>query len=207
VRGAELVSLALSSDTPPSRAYLTARLYDYDTALTTGMRPSDDLGAALLVVDLNAVLSGTVAPADTILNVVHLDRGPVSIVAIPRTDSGGNRIRDLVALTSSDDGTMTLYDDELGQTAAVFGVCDAGPLLDQPRSEPPFDGLVPDPCPSGNAALGKQPYGLAWEPYQGRLIRLFVDSFDRGWVNAIVLDPAHPDTPKPWARIGPERLQ
>ena len=213
VRGAELVSLALSSDR--SRVYLAARLYDYDTAATTGTRPLGDLGAALLVIDLQRVLSGAAA-ADTILNVVHLDRGPVALVAIPRTDATGNRIRDLVAATSSDDGTMTLYDDELGATAAVFGICDGNsPLALNKQRSGGTGGLVPDPCPNGNPGLGKQPFGLAWEPYTSgtqTLARLFVGSFDRSWVNAIVLDPNHPDASTDasspsfsWGRIGPER--
>jgi hypothetical protein len=206
VRGAELVSLALSSDR--ARVYLAARLYDYDTAATTGTRPLGDLGAALLVIDLQRVLSGAAA-ADTLLNVVHLDRGPVALVAIPRTDATGNRIRDLVVATSSDDGTMTFYDDELGATAAVFGICDGNsPLALNRQASGGTGGLVPDPCPDGNPSLGKQPFGLAWEPYTSgtqTLARLFVGSFDRSWVNAIVLDPANPGAPKSWARIGPER--
>jgi hypothetical protein len=207
VRGAELVSLALSSDR--SRIYLAARLYDVDTATTTGTRPVGDSGAALLVIDVNRVLSGATA-ADTVLNVVRLDRGPVALVAIPRKDASGKPIGDLVALTSSDDGTMTLYDDELGATAAVFGVCDSSSTLpiNRPRSAG-GGGLAPDPCPDGNPTLGKQPYGIAWEPYQTAsqtgLARLFVGSFDRAWVNAIVLDPTHPGAPISWARIGPER--
>lgn len=209
VRGAELVTIKLSSDSPPSRAYVATRLYDVDTATSSGLRPVGDVGGALLVLDLQRVLAGAPA-AETILDVAHLDRGPTALVVVPKLDAAGNPQvdasgvpLDLVVLTSSDDGTMTFYDDQLGQTAVAFSVCGSGA---------PADARAPGPCPAGNPSLGKQPYGLAYEPYQlgGKsLARLFVGSFDRGWVNAIVFDPAHPDTLDPssfsWARIGPER--
>jgi hypothetical protein len=206
VRGAELVTLALSSDTPPSRAYVAARLYDVDTATSSGTRPVGDVGGALLVLDLERVLGG--APvADTVVRVVPLGRGPTALVAIPRRDlagkplldAAGNPLRDLVAVTSSDDGSMTIYDDQIGQPAVVFSFCGSNPAL---------DALAPAPCPGGNPSLGQQPFGVAYEPYQNggkALARLFVGSFDRSWVNALVLDPAHPALPLSWARIGPER--
>jgi hypothetical protein len=167
------------------------------------------------VVDLNRVLSGTAA-ADTVLNVVHLDRGPAALTVIPRFDASGKpqvdatgNPLDLVAVTSSDDGTMTIYDNGIGATTAVFGICDAlSPLALNRQVFADTPGLVPSPCPDGNPSLGKQPFGLAWEPYTSgtqTLARLFVGSFDRSWVNAIVLDPANPGAPTSWARIGPER--
>ncbi|GEJ59138.1 hypothetical protein [Anaeromyxobacter diazotrophicus] len=209
VRGAELVTLGLSSDSPPSRAYVAARLFDVDTATSSGLRPVGDVGGALLVLDLKAVLAGAPA-AETILDVAHLDRGPTALAVVPKLDAAGKPQvdasgvpLDLVVLTSSDDGSMTFYDDQLGQPVAAFSVCGSGAS---------GDARAPGPCPLGAPVLGKQPFGLAYEPYQlgGKsLARLFVGSFDRGWVNAIVFDPAHPDaldsSSFSWARIGPER--
>lgn len=208
VRGAELVTLALSSapaGAPPARAYVAARLYDLDTATMSGTRPVGDLGGALLVVDLQRLLSGA-AVADTLLQVVRVDRGPTALGVIPRQDAAGaplldpagQPLRDLVAITSSDDGTLTLYDDDLGSAVAVFSVCGSGSTL---------DALAPAPCDPGWPSLGRQPFSVSYEPLiDGGAARgrLFVASFDRSWVNSIVLDPAQPAAPLSWARIGPE---
>jgi len=200
VRGAELRGIALSSDgtatTSPTRAYLALRIYDVAAATSSGTRPGNDLAGALAVMDLSETSAGR--PSTKILNVVPLDRGATEVRVIPRTG-----LRDLVAVTSTDDSTLTLYDDETGSIAKVFAVCSAVPGAGDPSA--------PAPCQDGRPLLGKQPFGLAAERFTDgtrELARLYVGSFDRGWVNVITIDPLLPSAaPDSWARIGPERPQ
>lgn len=196
VRGAELRGMALSSDsvpagTPgahgPTRAYLALRIYDVDTATSTGLRPINDVGGALAVVDLTPDPSGQ--PAARLLNLVTIDRGASEIRVIPRPG-----LRDLVAVTCTDDDTLTLYDDDTGTVAKVFDIC--GGVEGEP--EPP-------PCDAGKPLTGDQPFGLATEALASGRARLYVGSFDRSWVNVIEIDPLNPAAAPVWARIGPER--
>ena len=135
-------------------------------------------------------------PAARVLRVVPLDRGPTEVKVIHRDGQ-----RDLVAITSTDDAALTLYDDEVGEIARVFGLfgrCDS-------ESD---NANAPPPCDPGKPLLGKQPFGLAVQPLTptASQARLFVGSFDRSWVNVIDIDPSRPQAaPSAWTRIGPER--
>jgi hypothetical protein len=202
LRGGELRSFALSTDR--RRAYLGFRLYDADEATRLGARPAGDLGGALVVVDF-AESATDAAPAGRVLQVVPLDRGASEVRVVPRPGRA-----DLVAVTSVDDATLTLYDDDVGAVARVIGVC--GP--EDAGASP----VAPAPCAPGKPRLGAQPFGIAVEPRAGGLARLYVGSFDRSWVNVIELDPARPAAerraaddpvapgqPYGWWRIGPER--
>lgn len=189
VRGAETRGLALSTDR--TRAYVAIRIFDEDTSVSFNARPAGDLAGALVVLDLTERAAG--GPALTPLRVVPLEKGPVEVRAVARPGQ-----RDLVAVTSSDDSTVTLFDDELGVVAASYGVCG-----DQPGPGYP---AAPAPCAPGQPAAGVQPFGLAVEPLASGQVRLYVGSFDRGFVNVIQLDPSHPDVaPTSWVRIGAER--
>ena len=187
VRGADLRGFALSSDR--QRAYVAARIYDVDYASTYGVRPSTDLAGALLVLDATAL--GEALPVPRVLQIVPLDRGVSEVRAIARPGQ-----RDLVAVTSSDDSTLTLYDDEQGQVARTFTICGVNPA----------DATAPAPCNTGASILGVNPFGVAVEKMASGRVRLYVGSFDRSWINLIEIDPLHPAAaPSPWIRIGAER--
>ncbi len=224
IRGAEVRGMALSTDadattsTPPSRGYLALRIYDADVATSTGVRPSADVGGALAVMDLTQGPSGQ--PAMHLLNVVPIDRGASEIRIVPRLDPttglqkvvAGNRLRDLVAVTCTDDNTVALYDDDTGAVSKVFDICGGIPGETEPL-----------PCALGDPLMGKQPFGLAVEKLANGHARLYVGSFDRSWVNVIEIDPLNPAAgpvagpttanpaatgitgPAGWVRIGPER--
>ncbi len=224
VRGSEVRGMALSSEgaaaspplssegaaasppRPASRAYLALRLYDVDVANTAGARPSVDLAGALAVMDLATGPNGQVS--GKMLNVVPIDRGATQIRVVPRIDpatkkqkldpTGSRPLRDLLAITCTDDNTVALYDDESGSVAKVLDVCGALPGTAGP---------APPPCDPGLPLTGKQPYGLAVEALANGHARLYVGSFDRSWVNVIEIDPLGPSAaPVAWTRIGPERL-
>jgi len=189
VRGSDSRGMAISSD--GERAYLALRMYDVDDATSLGGRPSVDVSGALAVIDLREQPQG--GPAARVLRVVPLDRGPTEVKVIHRTGQ-----RDLVAITSTDDSALTLYDDEAGEIARVFGLC----------GSEPGNANAPPPCDTGKPLLGKQPYGLAVQPLTptASQARLFVGSFDRSWVNVIDIDPSRPQAaPSAWTRIGTER--
>jgi hypothetical protein len=208
IRGAELTDLALSSD--GTRAYVALRIYDPALAISLNARPAADLAAALAVIDLSQLLSGAPA-ASAILRVVPVDRGASEVRTLARpTIPPAVAVRDLVAIASPDDNTVTLYDDETGRVAQVIGACGS-----------PGAAAAPQPCAPGDPALGKQPFSLAFEslpalPDGTAQARLFVASFDRSWVNVLTFDPTHPSEPVKlpdpatpaklnWLRIGPER--
>jgi len=206
VTGGELKGIALSKNQNGRRVYLALRTYDVYTAQTTGVRPTTDLGGALVVMDLPTTANGSVNDVPRIANIVPLDRGASEVRTIQRTG-----LEDLVAITTPDDGTLTLYDDQVGQVVKVFGMCQ-GDVSKEPQ-----------PCQLGKPMLGAQPFGFVVEPLVSGHVRLYVGSFDRGWVNVIEIDPLNPSAgavaagstsllsdgvtrPPPWVRIGPERV-
>jgi hypothetical protein len=50
--------------------------------------------------------------------VAPLPQGPTEVVALPRTDSSGKPIGDLVVITCADASSIVFYDDDLGQVVA-----------------------------------------------------------------------------------------
>ena len=208
VRGAEVRGVALSTDR--TRLYLALRIYDPVAASQIGARPTTDTAGALVVVDASAA---ALDPSELrILNVVPLERGSSQVKIVPRPVSAG--LRDLVAVLSEEDESLVLYDDETGAIANVYGVCQSPPNLD--GTPGPGDKNAPPPCDLGKPLLGQQPSTLLVEPISpaapeangAQLARLYVASFDRSWVNVILLDPLAPSSdPLSWVRIGLERAQ
>jgi hypothetical protein len=187
IRGADPRGIALSTDR--SRAYVAVRLYDPDVALLFNGRPILDSAGALAVLDITELPEG--GPSARLLQLVPLDRGATEVRVLPRAGR-----RDLVVTTSTDDSTVTLYDDELGLVARTFAVCGIPGATD----------AAPAPCQAGAPSVGTQPFGLAVEPLASGLARIYVGSFDRGFVNVLQLDPLRPSAaPTAWIRIGPER--
>lgn len=162
----EATGLAISSD--GTRAFVALRLFNA-LAATTSSRPAD-LGGALAILDLTEQPGG--GPSGTLLRLVPLGLGPSMVRTVDRRALG---LRDLVAVTCTDDSTLHLYDDEVGAVLQVIGA-DA----------------------KGAPVLGTRIYGLAVEsPFRtatsSNAIRFFVASFDDGTVSAVqVDDPARP---------------
>jgi hypothetical protein len=98
--------------------------------------------------------------------------------------------RDLVAVTSTIEGVLTVYDDDLGAIVKVFAMAgEQGP--DNPV-----------PAPLGSPLVGEQPFGLAVEARDGR-DWLYVAGFRSNTVTAVSLDPASPAEARiEWMRSG-----
>jgi hypothetical protein len=181
VRGAELRSMALSSD--GTRAYVAMRLFNRDLASSTGVRLPDVAGA-LAVIDLVESVVG--APEARILRLVPVGVGPNQVAVLPRTDGR----RDVVAITNTDEGTVVLYDDASQAIATVLGT----PGATLPASFPT----------DGKPLFGKQPFGLASEPRGPATRRLYVGSFDRGHISVLDVDLDQPSKVAWVSRFGRE---
>jgi hypothetical protein len=193
IRGSELRGFAVSTDR--TKAYVAVKLYDADAAAALGVRSTADIGGALAVLDLTEQPGG--GPTLRVLRLVPIDRGPNEVRVLSRKDpvTGASR-PDLVAVTATDDSTLSLYDDETGRLAQVFSTCSVNALAEG----------KPAPCDPGFPSLGKQPFGLEVEPIDGTHARIYIGSFDRSWVNVIEIDPQQPAAaPVSWVRIGAER--
>jgi hypothetical protein len=116
--GAELVGIALSNPQPgfPRRAYIAVRVYDPSYAAAIGGRPSFDIGGALLVVDIQDDVIGQ--PAARVRAVVPIGLGAGSVRVLPVRPG----LADLVVVPSSGDGTIQLYDDEVGAVVRVVSI-------------------------------------------------------------------------------------
>jgi hypothetical protein len=174
--GADLRALALSSD--GKRAYVGLRLYDPDLATTFNGRPGD-VGGALAVLDLTA-RGANGEPQARLLRLVPvgIGSGVNEVEVLPRGDGR----RDVVAVSSGDDGTVTLYDDEgPGAIAAVLGRGAEGERL-----------------------FGLQPTGLVSEPIGPSTRRLYVGSFDRGFIRTVDVDLDAPALARPGRAFGRE---
>jgi hypothetical protein len=169
VRGAELQGIAFSNpqDGLGRRLYVAARLFDPALAAVIG-RPAFDIGGALLVFDVEEGAGG--APALTLVRTVSIGLGTSQVAVLPararracpeRPD--GCAVRDLVMVTAADDGVAALYDDEAAAVVKLFGR---------------------DPT-SGAPQLGRLPYGLAVQPLGAGTARVYVASFDQGFVTPI----------------------
>jgi len=162
----EATGLALSAD--GSRAFVAVRLFNALQASSV-VRPAE-VGGALAVLDLTEQPSG--GPRGALLRLVPLGMGPSYVRAVDRRALG---MRDLVAVTCTDDSTFHLYDDEVGAVLQVIGADARGAPL-----------------------LGRRPYGLAVEsPYRtatsDKAVRFFVSSFEDGIVSTVIADdPARP---------------
>jgi hypothetical protein len=193
LRGAEPRGIALSNPIPgePRRAYIAVRVFDADLAAAAGGRPAYDTGAALLVVELSDGPLGQVPSPPPLVRMVPIGLGASEVrVLSPRIGPSGP-MHDLVAVTSTTEGLLTLYDDEAGAVAKVFALAETSGPPENPAS-----------VPIGSPLLGKLPFGLAWVP-DGTLDRLYVGAFESGTVTAISVDPLHPsDATILWSEPG-----
>jgi hypothetical protein len=123
--GAELVGIALSNPrldpSNPSRylprtAYIAARVYDEGYALAIRSRPNFDVGGALMVVDLYEDVLGQ--PTARVRSVVPIGLGAGSVRVLPPRPG----LADLVVVTSTGDGSVQVYDDEVGALVRVISI-------------------------------------------------------------------------------------
>lgn len=159
VAGLELAGLALSNpqDGLTRRAYVAAHVFDTDVAEASGERPSTDLGGLLLVLELATGPDGALAPA--LVRTVQLGLGASEVRVLPARAGR----RDLVAVTAFDDELLAIYDDDAGAVRRVFT-----------RDET-----------TGAPLVGGQPFGLAVEPRDAATARVYVGSFEDGFVSAV----------------------
>jgi hypothetical protein len=185
VPGADLRGIALSNPVQdpnhpgvnlPRRAYVAARVYDPVVAQSLGFPPSYDIGAVLFVIDLANGPSGVPPRPLPVLKIVPIGLGAGEIRVLPPRPGR----RDLVAITSITDGLLTIYDDETGAIAKVFGIAQTATLPENPAR-----------VPMGTPLVGKQPFGLATELRDG-LDWIYVGSFVSNTVTAVSLDPLDP---------------
>jgi hypothetical protein len=178
-----------NTTTPPTETttgYLRLELFDYDLAARTGSFVST--GGGLGVYDMTPGALGQ--PVMRLLKVVPICTGTGQVRVLPARPGP----RALVALTCDVDGTLQLYDDDVGAIVASIGL---------------------DPV-TGTPLLGRRPFGLAVEEreagrclpgpgFPGPCTRLYVAAFDSSWVNLVELDVANPDGAAIVKRIGRER--
>ncbi len=169
------------------RAYVALRIYDADSAAAYGVQPTDDVSGGLAIIQLTEEPGGQ--PSAQLARVVPLDRGVTQVRVLPARAGKA----DLVAVTSPDDDSMVIYDDDTGSVARTFHL-DA----------------------NGYPELGHQPFGMAVEQRQNvpcagsaaavaACDRIYVGSFDRGYVSVVELDPDQPDGAAVVKRVGRER--
>lgn len=179
--GAEVRGLALSTPLPGvgRRAYVAVRFYDPDLAASLGARPSYDVSAALLVLDIEDGPLGRPPDPIPILNVVPIGLGASEVRVLARPG-----LRDLVVVTSTVEGLVTLYDDEIGAVSKVFALAQTMDPAENPGG-----------MPLGTPLVGQQPFGLAVES-RGGLEWIYVSAFGSSVVTAITVDPADPSGAK-----------
>jgi hypothetical protein len=191
VRGAVPKALALSTD--GTRLYVALTLYDVSAATFSGTLPSVGIGGALAILQSSTGPDGAIT-FRTIRVVPMPGRGTNDLRVIPRAGSS-----DLVAVIGSDDSTLAFYDDATGTVANVFGVFQDAVCGSDANQR------APAPCELGKPLLGLTPWGMASEVLSGGNARLYIGSFNDGWINVITFNPATPQQPPiSWARIGPE---
>ncbi len=145
VRGAELRDLAFANPVPgaPRRLFVATQIFDPDLALRIGGRPGYDVGAALLVLDVDETPAGN--PVVRLVRIVPLALGATSVAVLPPRPGKG----DLVAVASMLEGVVSIYDDDTGSVAKVFALSQAA--------------ADPSGFPPGVPQMGKQPFALAVE--------------------------------------------
>ncbi len=191
--GLELAGLAFGHGLAgeATRLYVAGRVYDPTVAATLGYRPGYDISSVLLVIDL---VDGPLGypPAPVVRRIVPVAIG-ASQVAVLSARPG---LRDVVVVTSTNEGVVTLYDDEVGAVAKVFALAETvGPPENPAR------------VPLGTPLVGRQPWGIAVEPRAapggGTVDWVYVSAFESGAVTAIAVDPAAPaGAAIQWMRVG-----
>jgi hypothetical protein len=204
LRGADPRGIALASpaaDTQFStRAYIAARVFDQDLALTFGGR-TPDVAGALIVLDLTDDAAGR--PLAQVTRIVPIGIGASQVQVLPGRPTG----QEIVAVTS-DEGSLALYDSTRGSVVRVLATASADTVAPGPFQ--PLEAEDPAAAPgprdaagyrAGEKLFGAQPFALASELKDG-MIRLFVSSFDRGFVAEVRIDPASPALAQVTKRFG-----
>jgi hypothetical protein len=151
----------------PLRAYVTGRLYDASAAASVGYR-STDFGGVLLVIDLVDDAFGGVSLQ--VVTMLEIPRGPQTVQVLPRGSSWPAGRRDVVAVLSTAEGALTIYDDETG-AVSLFRTDEVS---------------TPGHVATGAPILGLEPYGLAVDPQtSGTTARVWVASYRESFVTPI----------------------
>lgn len=179
LRGADLQDLAFSNVQPGlrRRLYVAARVYDVSLFALLGVRPTNDSAGALLVLDLEEDALGH--PALKVQRILRLGIGPGRVAVLPVRPVKDDLTprRDLVVVTTSQDGAVAVYDDETGQVVRIISI-DAG---------------------TGAPEAGRSPYSLAVEPATtgpatAPVARVYVGAFAQS-----VVTPVDVPLLSPWA--------
>jgi hypothetical protein len=125
--GAELVGIALSNPQAgmSRRAFISVAVYNEGYAAAIRGRPPVDVGGALMVVDLEEDVIGE--PLARVISVVPLGLGAGPVQVLPVRPGLG----DLVVVPSSGEGTIQVYDDQVG---AVVRVVALDPITGAPQA-------------------------------------------------------------------------
>jgi hypothetical protein len=205
LRGTDARGIALAFPAPDTqfstRAYIAARVFDQDLALSFGGR-TPDVAGALMVLDITDDSAGR--PASRATRIVPLGIGASQVQVLPGRPPG----QELVAVTS-DEGSLYLYDATVGAVVRVLAGASAETVAPGPFQPPE----VEDPASSpgardpafyhfGERLFGDQPFALASEQMPDGRIRIYVSSFDRGFVAEVQLDPAAPAAAQVTKRFG-----
>jgi hypothetical protein len=174
--GLDLQSIALSNPQAGlrRRAYVSARVYDPSLAAIIGVRPAADIGAVLLVLDVEE--NGFGRPALTLLRQIDVGLGVSQVKVLPvRPPVAGVPQRDVVVVSSAGEGVVTVYDDDLDLARYI-----------------PLDST------SGAPEAGRSPFGLAAQLLPGAtpaddVARVYVAASQAGVVGIIDVPLAQPD--------------
>jgi hypothetical protein len=186
ISGSELRGLALSAD--GTRAYAALRLFARDLAADRGGRPGD-LAGGLVVLDASPDALGE--PRMQVVRVVAVPVGATEVEVLPRDDGRS----EVVAVSSPGSGAIALWDSATGDDKPTAVLGDARVVIEG-------EGLVRRP-------FGDSPFGMASEAFTDpadarRKWRLYVASFDRGWITEVHVPFDTPSTPAVARRFGPE---
>ncbi len=164
---------------PTAKGYLRLDLFDYSLAASSGIFVTT--GGALAVYDLT--LNALNEPSMQLLRIVPTCNGAGQLRVVPRAPGLSGA---LLAMTCDADGTLLLYDDEVGAMVKRIGL---------------------DPN-TGSPLLGYRPFGLAVEERGTGCLstspctRLYVSAFDSSWVSVVELDVSSPADAAIVKRIG-----
>lgn len=171
LHGIALARRAVQGSAEPIRAYASGLLYDLAAAASAGYRTTA-FGSVLVVMDLYDDPFGGVEPR--IVAIHDVPGGAQTVSVLPRPTGWPVTRRDVIAVVSSDTGSLTVLDDETG-AMDVFGLDASGPSA------------------TGAPILGHQAYGLAVDPLlSGSTARLWIGSFLDGFITPldVTVDPS-----------------
>jgi hypothetical protein len=210
LRGADTRGIALAApaaDTGFStRAYVAARVFDQDLALTLGGR-TPDVAGALMVIDVTDDRSGRPTSQVTRIVPVGIGASQVHVLPVPQRPAG----QELVVVTS-DEGSISIYDAAVESVVRVLAIASADSVAPGPFQPPEFEDPASVPVSeiprdeavyhAGEKLFGDSPFALASEQLPDGRVRLYVSSFDRGFIAQVQLDPAAPAAAQVTKRFG-----